>query len=63
MKNYKTMKIKKNVSFREVLDIPEARELIDGIEELIDETEARLVRIRDGYIEELREKFGYTYIM
>ena len=57
------MKSENPKSFAQLLDIPEARELIEGIEELIDEEEARLVRIRDRYVEELREKYGYTYIM
>jgi len=54
---------KKPVKFSDLLGIPEARELIEGIEELIDEEEARLVRIREGYIEELREKYGYEYVI
>jgi hypothetical protein len=48
-------------TFTELLDTPEARELIEGIEELIGETEGRLVRIRESYISQLAEKYGYQY--
>ena len=51
----------KKMTFIEVLNNPEARELIDLIEELIGETEAELVRIRNEYINRLAEQFGYTY--
>ena len=49
------------MTFTELLDIPDARELVELIEELSGETEARLVKMREGYIAELAEKYGYTY--
>ena len=52
---------RRKMTFIEVLNNPEARELVELIEELIGETEAELVRIRNEYINLLAEKFGYTY--
>jgi hypothetical protein len=51
----------KNMTFTELLNDPEARELVDLIEELIGETEAELVRIRSEYISRLAAKYGYLY--
>ena len=51
------------MDFIEVLNNPEAHELVDMIEELLDEEEAELVRIRTNLINELKEKFGYKYII
>lgn len=49
------------MNFCEVLNNTEARELVELIEELIGETEPALVRIRNEYIKQLAEKFGYSY--
>ena len=49
------------MKFTELLGIPEARELVELIEELNGETEARLVKMREGYKAEQAEKYGYTY--
>ena len=51
------------MEFIEVLSNPEARELVDRIEELHGETEPELVRIRNEYIKELKTKYGYKYIV
>lgn len=51
------------MSFIEVLNIPEARELVDQIEELIGEEEPALVRIRTNLIKELKNLTGYEYIL
>lgn len=51
------------MSFIEVLSIPEARELVDQIEELIGEEETTLVRIRTNLIQELKRLNGYEYIL
>lgn len=51
------------MSFIEVLNIPEARELVDQIEELIGEDETELVRIRTNLIQELKRMTGYEYIL
>lgn len=51
------------MSFIEVLSIPEARELVDQIEELIGEEEATLVRIRTNLIQALKRLTGYEYIL
>lgn len=51
------------MSFIEVLSIPEARELVDQIEELIGEEEATLVRIRTNLIQTLKRLTGYEYIL
>ena len=50
------------ISFIEVLNILEARDLVDQIEELIGEEEAELVRIRTNLIKELKCLTGYEYI-
>lgn len=47
------------MSFVEVLNISEARELVDQIEELIGEEDATLVRIRTNLINELKCLTGY----
>lgn len=47
--------------FIAILNIPEAHQLVEHIEELEGETEAELVSIREGYIKELSEKYGYCY--
>jgi hypothetical protein len=47
--------------FIAILNIPEARRLVEHIEELEGETEAELVRIRESYIKELADKYGYCY--
>ena len=49
------------MAFSELLDNPEARALIDEIEELEGEKEPCLVRIRNERIAELAEKYGYCY--
>lgn len=49
------------MNFTELLEIPEARKLVELIEELTGEKEARLVEMRKRYIAELAEKYGYTY--
>lgn len=49
------------MDFITVLSNPEARELVDMIEELHGETEQELVRIRSEYIKELKTKYGYEY--
>lgn len=49
------------MTFTELLNIPEAHELVDLIEELIGETEAELVRIRNEYIDRLYKEYGYFY--
>lgn len=51
------------MSFIEVLNIPEARELVDQIEELIGEEDSTLVRIRTNLINELKCLTGYEYIL
>lgn len=51
------------MSFVEVLNVPEARELVDQIEELIGEDELVLVRIRTNLIQELKRLTGYEYIL
>lgn len=51
------------MSFIEVLNIPEARELVDQIEELIGEDEPVLVRIRTNLIQELKRLTDYEYIL
>ena len=51
------------MEFIEVLNNPEARALVDMIEELNGETEQELVRIRNEYIKELKTKYGYEYIV
>ena len=51
------------MSFIEVLNIPEAREMIEAIEELLKSTDTRSVRIRKALINELQEKYGYEYII
>lgn len=50
------------ISITDVLDNPEGRRLVELIEELISETEPALVEIRDRYINELYDKFGYKYV-
>lgn len=44
-----------------IMSIPEARELVELIEELIGESETELVRIRTEYVSRLAECFGYVY--
>ncbi len=51
------------MSFIEVLNIPEARELVDQIEELIGEDEPVLVAIRNRLIIQLKKETGYTYVI
>lgn len=51
------------MSFIEVLNNPQARALVDQIEELIGEDEAALVRIRTNLINELKSLTGYEYIL
>ena len=51
------------MAFTEILSNPEARQLVELIEELIGETEQELMRIRNEYINELKAKFGYEYII
>lgn len=50
------------MDIKEVLANKEAKEILEQIEELHDETETELVRIREKLISELKERFGYTYI-
>lgn len=45
----------------EVLENPQSYEILEQIEELIEETEPTLVRIRENLIKELKIKFGYDY--
>lgn len=47
--------------FIDVLEDERGRELVEGIEELIGETEDRLVNIRNELIETLKKEFGYEY--
>lgn len=49
------------MTFIEILNNPEAYQLVELIEELIGETERELVRIREDYIDELKTKYGYDY--
>lgn len=49
------------MTFTEILDIKEAHELVDQIEELLGETEPTLVRIRTNLVNELKTKYGYEY--
>lgn len=49
------------MTFTEILNIPEARELVELIEELIGENETELVRIRNEYISRLAKDYGYIY--
>jgi len=51
------------MTFIDVLNNPEAHELVDQIEELLDEEEQELVRIRTKLINELKDRFGYEYII
>lgn len=51
------------MTITEILNIPEARALVEQIEELIGEEEASLVRIREELIEDLRTKYGYDYAL
>lgn len=53
--------MKKKLSFIEILNIPEAKALVERIEELAGEKDPSLIRIRQSYIEELEKKYGYTY--
>ena len=49
------------MDFIEVLNNPKAHELVDQIEELLEETEPELVRIRTNLVNELKTKYGYKY--
>ena len=49
------------MTFIEILNNPEARNLLERIEELVGEEERELVRIREDYIKELEDKFDYKY--
>ena len=49
------------LSFTDVLAIPEARQLVDFIEELAFEEDTQLVKMRNYYINELFDKYGYKY--
>lgn len=51
------------MSFIEVLENEKGRELIDQIEKLIGENEIRLVAIRERLIKQLKDEFGYEYMM
>lgn len=51
------------MSFIDVLNNPQARELVDQIEELISEEDSTLVRIRTNLIQELKNLTGYEYIL
>lgn len=51
------------MSFIDVLNNPQARELVDQIEELIGKEEPTLVRIRTNLIHELKNLTGYEYIL
>lgn len=51
------------MSFVEVLNVPDARKLVDQIEELIGEDEPVLVCIRTNLIQELKRLTGYEYIL
>lgn len=53
----------KKTTICDVLGIPAARKLIDMIEELRYEEDLELVRIRTALIQELRNDYGYTYIL
>ena len=46
-------------TFTEILSIPEAKQLVECIEELAAETAADLVKIRNNYIDELEKEYGY----
>lgn len=51
------------MSFIEVLNTEEGRNLVDQIEELVGETETVLVEIRTRLIKQLKDEFGYTYVL
>lgn len=52
-----------NMSFIEVLNTEEGRNLVDQIEELVGETEVVLVEIRTRLIKQLKDEFGYDYTL
>ncbi len=52
---------RQNLGFNDLLNIPEARNLVERLEELIGETEPRLVEMREEYVRELEEQYGYKY--
>lgn len=49
------------MTFTEIINNPEAYKLVELIEELIGETEPELVRIRNEYINDLKNKYNYEY--
>lgn len=55
MKNYK------NLTFCQLLDIPEFKKLIEQIEELTHETEPRLISIKKMIISDLKKQFQFVY--
>ena len=51
------------MTFIEVMSNERGRDLVEQIEELIGEEEAVLVRIREGPLKQLKDEFGYEYVL
>ncbi len=50
------------MEFEEVLANPDARKIVESIEDIGDNPEPELQEIVKSNIKELRDKFGYRYI-
>lgn len=57
------IKINESVGFEEVLDDPAGRKIVEMIEDIVDSTNPEIIRVRDLLIKELKDKFGYDYVL